>query len=362
MPHIVIDARIINTSTGTYVERLLTYLQVVDTVNNYTVLVPTKDKEFWTPTKPNFRVKRADFKDYSFAEQFAFKSFIEDLRPDLVHFCMPQQPVWYKGKKVTTIHDLTLLTEYNSDKNYVVYKFKQLVGRYVFKKIAHDSAIVLTPTEHVKKDIVARLKVPAKKVVVTYEASDPGAYVPEKFDLPFKRYLMNVGNHSDFKNLVRLAEAHQKLLTAHPNLGLLFVCRPTPARAINEALFAKRGYKNIHFSYLSMEQRDYALQHAAAYVTPSLKEGFGLTGLEAMGLGAPVVSSNASCLPEVYADGAYYFNPLDVDDIAAKVDDVLRDSKLRQDLIDRGYKRQKFFSWKKMAKETHDVYLHALDS
>ena len=45
--HIVIDARIINSSTGTYVERLLTYLQQLDTVNNYTILVPTKDKNYW---------------------------------------------------------------------------------------------------------------------------------------------------------------------------------------------------------------------------------------------------------------------------------------------------------------------------
>ena len=55
--HIVIDARIINSSTGTYVERLLTYLQQLDTVNNYTILVPTKDKNYWKPSAKNFKIK-----------------------------------------------------------------------------------------------------------------------------------------------------------------------------------------------------------------------------------------------------------------------------------------------------------------
>ncbi|MBC7943336.1 glycosyltransferase family 1 protein, partial [Candidatus Saccharibacteria bacterium] len=105
--HIVIDARIINSSTGRYVERLLHYLQEVDDLNSYTVLVPSKDEHFWTPTADNFIVKTADFANYSLAEQIGFKKFLDQLQPDLVHFCMPQQPVFYTGAKVTTFHDLT---------------------------------------------------------------------------------------------------------------------------------------------------------------------------------------------------------------------------------------------------------------
>jgi hypothetical protein len=73
MAHIVIDARIINSSTGTYVERLLHYLQKIDTKNNYTVLMRTKDREYWHPAAKNFVVKFADFADYSFEEQLGFK-------------------------------------------------------------------------------------------------------------------------------------------------------------------------------------------------------------------------------------------------------------------------------------------------
>lgn len=360
MAHIVIDARVINSSTGTYVERLLHYLQKIDTKNNYTVLMRTKDHGYWRPTVKNFVVRFADYDDYSFGEQLGFKKLLDSLQADLVHFCMPQQPVLYKGKKVTTIHDLTLLKKYNSDKNYFIYKIKQFVGRFVFKKVARDSEFVIMPTNYAKKDLLKFVNIPAEKITVTYEACDPGVNKLKKYEPPLKKYLLNVGNHSDFKNLVRLAESHQKLLTKHPDLGLLFVCRPTSARKINEALFKKRGYKNIYFAFLSMEERDYVFTHAAVYVTPSLSEGFGLTGLEAMGFGAPVVSSNATCLPEVYADAALYVDPFSVDDIAEKIDNVLTDKKLRNNLIKRGYERSRFFSWEKMARETHDVYMRSL--
>ena len=106
MAHIAIDARIINSSTGTYVERLLHYLKQIDTTNTYTVLIPSKDLSFWQPTKSNFTVKAADFKNYSLAEQTGFAKLLSSIHADLVHFCMPQQPLLYRGKTVTTFHDL----------------------------------------------------------------------------------------------------------------------------------------------------------------------------------------------------------------------------------------------------------------
>lgn len=114
--NIAIDARIINSGTGTYVAKLLEYLQQIDQTNHYTVLVRAKDENYWKPTAENFVVKVADFDNYSFAEQVGFKKFLEELNPDLVHFCMPQQPVFWRGKRVTTVHDMMLLKTYNSDK------------------------------------------------------------------------------------------------------------------------------------------------------------------------------------------------------------------------------------------------------
>lgn len=358
---IAIDARIINSSTGRYVERLLHYLELIDRTNSYIVLVPTKDKEFWQPTNPNFQIQTVDFKNYSLAEQTGFKSYLDDLAADLVHFCMPQQPVLYKGAHVTTFHDLTLLNTYNSDKNWVVYHAKQLVGRYVFRRVAHTSRHILVPTEYTKQAVVEALKVTPDKITVTYEAADKASGALSPFSHPFKRFILYVGQQSDYKNIKRLGDAHQELLQTHPDLGLILVGKKNDAIRANEAYFTGKGYSNILFTdFLPDEQRDWLYSQAAAYIFPSLMEGFGLPGLEAMGYGVSVVSSNATCLPEVYGDAAHYFNPLDSHDIARAINDVLTDEELAQNLVQKGFKQLDKYSWQRMAEQTHEVYMKSV--
>jgi glycosyltransferase involved in cell wall biosynthesis len=346
-----------------HVSLLLHYLEKIDTTNTYSVLVPKKDEHYWKPTNKNFTVRVADFKNYSFSEQTKFKSFLEQLNPDLVHFCMPQQPVFYKGNSITTVHDLTLLNTYNSDKNWLVFHIKQLVGRYVFKKIAHSNFAIISPSEYTKKAYVAFSGIDEGRVYVTYEAADIVESSVQPYSHPFKRYILYVGQQSDYKNIKRLGDAHQKLLEKHPDLGLMLVGKKNASSEKNEEYFNKRGYKNIHFTdFIPNEQRDWLYKNAEAYVFPSLMEGFGLPGLEAMGYGAPVVSSNATCLPEVYGEAAYYFNPTDTDDIARAISDVLSDTTLRNTLIERGYKQLKKYSWERMARETRAIYMKALKS
>jgi glycosyltransferase involved in cell wall biosynthesis len=359
--HIAIDARIINSSTGTYVERLVHHLQEVDKVNRYSILVPSKDLGYFIPTNPNFTVMAADFDNYSFAEQTKFKTFLDTLAPDLVHFCMPQQPLLYKGTHVTTVHDLTLLQTYNSDKNWLVFHAKQLVGRYLFKKVGRSSAHIITPTNFTKNDYVKFAHIPEGKVTVTYEAADVSINKVDPYEHPFKQFIMYVGQQSDYKNIRRLGDAHQKLLKNHPDLGLILVGKKTPAHKKNEAYFTEKGYKNIVFTdFVSNEQRDWLFTKCTAYVFPSLMEGFGLPALEAMGYGAPVVSSSATCLPEVYGDAAHYFDPLDSTDMARAINEVLTDKKLRAQLIEKGYKQNKKYSWRRMATQTHAIYMNAL--
>lgn len=362
MSHIAIDARIINSSTGTYVERLLFYLQKIDKVNQYSVLVRAKDEKYWKPTNKNFKVLVADFDNYSLAEQFGFKKFLNKLKPDLVHFCMPQQPIFYKGAHVTTIHDLTLLKTYNSDKNWFMYHFKQLVGRFVFKRVIKTSKLIITPSEFTKKDILKfSKKTDPKKIVVTPLAADVFVDKLVPFKHPYKQFIMYVGQQSDYKNIKKLGDAHQKLLVKYPDLGLILVGRVNDGAAINQKYFNKKGYKNILFTgYLPDTQRDWLYANTDAYIFPSTMEGFGLPGLEAMGYGAPVISSNATCLPEVYGDAAHYFDPKSIKDIALAIHDVLSNQKLRQSLITRGKEQIKKYSWKKTAEMTHEAYINAL--
>lgn len=364
MAHIAIDARIINSSTGTYVERLLQYLQQIDASNTYTVFIPTKDLTFWVPTNKNFTVVAADFKNYSFSEQAGFNRLIKSLNPDLVHFCMPQQPVLYSGKSVTTVHDLTLLKTYNSDKNWLVFHVKQFIGKFVFKRIAQTNQHIITPSQYTKDDYISFSGIDASRVTVTHESADvSSSSAQQPYSHPFKQYLLYVGQQSDYKNIQRLGDAHQILLKDHPNLGLILVGKKNASALKNERYFSSKGYSNIHFTdFIPDSQRDWLYTHATAYVFPSLMEGFGLPGLEAMGYGTPVVSSNATCLPEIYGDAAHYFDPKNTDDMARAINDVISNKSLQKTLIDRGYKQLKRYSWKTMAHQTLQVYMNALKS
>lgn len=364
MSHIAIDARIINSSTGRYVERLIHYLEKIDHTNTYTILVPTKDKDFYTPANPNFSIQTVDFKNYSFAEQTGFLKFLNELNADLVHFCMPQQPILYTGAHVTTFHDLTLLNTYNSDKNWFVFHAKQLVGRFVFHRVLSTSTRILTPTWTVKRELEAFHKGIEDKVVVTYEAADKlqaGKVTP--YDTPYKKFLLYVGQQSDYKNIRRLGDAHQQLLEAHPDLGLILAGRINKSAQMTKEYFEKKGYRNIHFTgFVEDDQRDWLFENCAAYVFPSLMEGFGLPPLEAMQYDAPVVSSNASCMPEVLGEAAHYFTPTEASDIARAVNDVLTDDVLRNSLIEKGKTQRGKYSWHKMAQETLDQYNVALSN
>ena len=361
--HIVIDGRIINSTTGRYVERLVTHLEKIDQINQYTVLVPSKDLGFWSPKAPNFSVKAADFNNYSLAEQIGFKRYLKELKPDLVHFCMPQQPIFYKGKVVTSFHDFTLLETRMTDKNPLVYLFKQKIGYFVFKKVFKKSDWIITDARYTKKRILKFSPFAKGKTDVIYLAAESVSSGSQPYKLSFKNYILYVGQQGDHKNIKRLGDAHQALLRRHPDLGLVLVGKKNASALKNETYFTEKGYKNILFTdFVPDNQLSWLYAHATAYVFPSLMEGFGLPGLEAMGHGLPVVSSNATCLPEVYGDAAYYFDPKNTESMARAIDDVLTSEKIRNDLTKKGFQQIKKYSWKKMAEQTHAVYMKVLKS
>ena len=107
MKQIVIDARQISTSSGRYVNRLLYYLQKLDESRAYTVLLGRNDLPHVQLDNTQFKKVICKYKNFSFGEQLGMAKQLRSLRPDLVHFTFPQQPVFYRGKTITTIHDLT---------------------------------------------------------------------------------------------------------------------------------------------------------------------------------------------------------------------------------------------------------------
>jgi glycosyltransferase involved in cell wall biosynthesis len=366
MKKIVIDARMYSTSTGRYIKKLIENLEKIDATSDhkYVILLQSKDLDQYQPKAGNFTKLAADFKDFSFAEQLGFNKFLKSLGADLVHFGMVQQPVLYKKPKVTTMHDLSTLRFLNPAKNKFVMTIKQFVYRWVNIRAAKDSLTVITPSEFVKKDIAKLTGVNPNKITVTYESADKITQQPQVVDvLKDKKFIFYLGQAFPHKNLERLVQAFALLYDQFPELYLTLAGKKTANHKILEDFIVKNSIKNVIFTdFVSEGQLKWLYENCRAYIFPSLSEGFGLPGLEAMAHGAPVVSSNATCLPEIYGDAAMYFNPLDVKDMANKIAEVLNNDTLRLKLIDNGALQINQFSWQRMAEQTLEIYKKAIES
>ena len=168
---------------------------------------------------------------------------------------------------------------------------------------------------------------------------------------------MYIGRPTPHKNLRRLIDAFALLQKKYPDLTLALAGKKDSNYARHETYVNEHGIKNVVFTgFISDEQLRWMYENTAVYCFPSLSEGFGLPGLEAMLHGAPVASSTATCLPETHGDAAYYFDPFSVEDIAKSIDDILSDDKLRNELVKKGKKHVKTFSWQRMAEQTLAVY------
>lgn len=358
MKHIAIDARNMPTSTGRYVEMLVRYLEKIDNEHRYSILMYPDKMDKWTPTNPNFTAIPCPYKEFTFAEQVGFKKQLEELKPDLVHFSMVQQPVWYRGKTVTTMQDLTTIRFRNPSKNWLVFTIKRWVYIWVNKRVAHKSDAIITPTEFVRQDVANYTHISLGKITATLESADP---LPEGADpipeLAGTQFLMYIGRPQPHKNLSRIIDAFVLLQKTHPDLKLVLAGRKDATYQLHEQRVIREGISGVVFTdYISDAQLRWLYENCAVYIFASLSEGFGLPGLEVMLHGAPVASSDATCLPEVHGDAAQYFDPYDTQDMARAIDDILTDDQLRADLIEKGKKQAGKFSWQRMAEQTLAVY------
>jgi len=173
-----------------------------------------------------------------------------------------------------------------------------------------------------------------------------------------KPYLLYVGNAFPHKNLKRLIRAFKVVLSSKPSLKLALVGKIDDFyKSLQDLCQELKIEKNVIFvGRISDEDLKWLYQNALIYVFPSFLEGFGLPGLEAMENGLPVVSSDSSCLPEIYGDAALYFNPQNTEEMVKAILELSNNKELRDRLIKGGYKRIKKFSWRKCAQETLEIY------
>ncbi len=223
------------------------------------------------------------------------------------------------------------------------------------KYSAKNARLIFTISKSSKDDIIKEYNLDSKKVVVTYpgikQIKSMKTTDLKKFDIN-KDYILFVGTLQPRKNITKLIEAFSKI--ENKKIDLVIVGKK--GWLFEEILNSPSKFgveKKVKFlDFVTDEDLPSLYRNAKCFVLPSLYEGFGLPVLEAMKYGCPVITSNISSLPEAGGDAAVYVDPENVDDITKKIDKVLKDEKLRKDMIKKGEAQVKKFSWEKTAKET----------
>ncbi len=222
-----------------------------------------------------------------------------------------------------------------------------------------NASKIFTISKSSKDDIIDVYGIEDKKIFVTYPGIKEGSNariltmddLRKKFGID-KDYILFVGTLQPRKNIVKLIEAFSKI--ERENLILVIVGKK--GWLYEDILSAPQKFgvgERVKFlDFVEDKDLPSLYKNALCFVLPSLYEGFGLPVLEAMKYGCPVLTSNVSSLPEAGGDAAIYFDPTDAEDIASKIEKVISNPKLRQELIEKGYNQIKKFSWEKTAKET----------
>lgn len=361
LKHIVIDARSMFTSTGRYTRNLIAQLETLDTEHRYTIVLPRTHIDDWQPSSARFSKVATDTPYFSWREQTSFARELRALEPDLVHFAMPQQPLFVGSPRVTTFHDMTLLKIRNHKKHWAVSLVKRAIGAVVFAVVAHRSRVNLVDSAYSGRDLLAYTRASPRSVTLTYPAADAIADAPHSVPVPFERFVLYVGTQVPYKNLSRLIDAVADLRREDDAIGLIVAGKIDGDGALLAESLDERRRAGVHFAgFVSDGQLRWLYENAAVYAFPSFFEGFGLPGLEAMRHGCAVVSSNATCLPEVYGDAAVYFDPARVSAIAEALSAVISDPEVAERLRERGHRRAAMYSWRFMAERTLDAYRDAL--
>ena len=289
-------------------------------------------------------------------------NFDKDLGcPNIVHGTNYSVYPCRNSKKVLGIYDLTFI-KYPKYSNSVTKTYTKRL-----KQCLQWTDLVITISESSKRDIVEHLRVNPEQVYVTPLASRyHHNYLAKTYQLEntvnynfAQPYLLFVSTIEPRKNITTLVVAFnwlkQKYKIEH---NLILIGQKGWSYKPILAEIEKSAWKSqIHqLDYLSDELIALFYSRADVFVYPSYYEGFGMPVLEAMTLGAPVVTSNTSSLPEVAGDAALLIDPNDPISLAEAILSVISDSQLRNRLIHKGKERAKLYSWEHTAKETLKAY------
>ena len=276
-------------------------------------------------------------------------------------------PPHHRGARVVTVHDLAFLRIPRSFP-----RLQALRLSWQVRDNARRAAVVITGSEHARRDICDTYGIAASRVDVIPLAVDPSlAPVRDRLAVDAlkrklgiaHRYVLCVGRLNARKNLTGLLHAFERVRRglAEPTQLVIAGPRDHQADALDRAIAASACEPDVRrVGAISDAELPVLLSGATVFAYPSLFEGFGLPPLEAMACEVPVICSHTTSLPEVVGDAALTFDPARTDDIAAALARVLGDPELRARLVERGRARAARFTWRAAAERTLAAYRRAV--
>jgi glycosyltransferase involved in cell wall biosynthesis len=368
---IAIDARIAHytgAGIGQYTIHLARALARVDTANQYVLLQSRKDRRTLVE-EPHVQRQTILTPSHHRWEQellraeFRLRPALRRLPIDLLHstdFIPPLRVRHFRS--VITVHDLAFLRW----PHFLTEDSARYYGQV-------DAAVeradhIIAVSESTKSDLVKLLGAPRSKITVVYEAADPLyrpldrakalASIRNKFPLP-EEFILFVSTIEPRKNIATLLRAYRRLLDAYKVSAGLVLAGATGWLADQVFETVEQLDLQRHVTFLGRVQNGdllYLYNLARCLAHPAYYEGFGLTPLEAMACGTPVVVSNVSSLPEVVGDAALLIDPNSDEELAVALHRLLTDEALAAGLREKGLARARTFSWERTAEQTLAVY------
>ncbi|MEW6407722.1 MAG: glycosyltransferase family 1 protein [Patescibacteria group bacterium] len=354
---------------GHYTYHLVDNLLKIDKKNQYILLFDQGVGDAGYFKRKNSLIKFFPSREYKkflpvVYSHLLCSAVLEREKLDVFHSPASTIPLCYSKNAIITVHDLAI---YQNPKWFPRQIFATRVSVPQSLKKAKK---IIAVSKHTGADLQKFLKVPKEKIAVVYNGvearKDLDEVLPQdrqeicrKFGIK-QNFILFIGTLQPRKNVEGLILAFDKLRNSEifKNYQLVIAGkRGWGYKPIFEKTKKLTLTKKVIFcDYVSLEDKIRLLNAASVFVFPSFYEGFGLSILEAMRQGTPVITSNITSMPEIAGRAGYLIDPYKINSIAKGIKEVLTNQNLRQRMIRAGYAQAKKFSWEKCARETLKIY------
>ena len=349
---------------GNYSRNTVNLLSEFYPDNNYLLFAPILTNLYPLPHNVAVITPKSKFSQRfrPFWRLYKVSELLKPNKVDIYHGLSNVLPFGLKRSgipSVLTIHDLIFLRFPEFYK-----KIDTMLYRFITIRSCHRATKVLAISQQTKNDLIELLGIDASKIEVIYQSCDKKYYervdeirkkaVRLKFNLP-EKFILCVGTIEQRKNQLAILEGvvHEKL-----DIPVVLVGKPTEyKKQLDEFIIESEIRKQMIFLHqTNSEELQTIYQMAEIMVYTSFFEGFGLPVLEAQASGCPVITSNISSLPEAGGDAALYVDPANSRQIGAAIRELLTDTKLKSELIQKGLVNSLKFNDQAVAENLMKMY------